>query len=44
MKKFYVLSGAKKNAGDYLITNRCVELLKEVYPECEIKIKASCIL
>lgn len=39
MKKFYVLSGAKKNAGDYLITNRCVELLKEVYPECEIKIK-----
>jgi len=36
MPKLAVLSGAYKNAGDFLIVKRSVELLKYVYPECEI--------
>lgn len=36
--KFSVLSGAIKNAGDYLIVERSIQLLKYVYPKCEIKI------
>ena len=35
--KFAVLSGAYKNAGDFLIVNRSIELLSYVYPGCEIK-------
>lgn len=34
--KISLLSGAYKNAGDFLIVKRCKELLKYVYPECEI--------
>lgn len=35
--KFSVLSGAYLNAGDFLIVDRSIKLLKNVYPECEIK-------
>ncbi len=35
---FGLLSGAYKNAGDYLIRNRSIALLKEVYPDCNITI------
>ena len=31
-----LLSGAYKNAGDFLIVDRCKKLLKYVYPECNI--------
>ena len=36
--KFAVLSGAYKNAGDFLIVDRSVKLIKYVYPDCEIKL------
>ena len=36
--KIVLLSGAVKNAGDYLITHRTRELMKTVYPEAEIKV------
>lgn len=36
--KIVLLSGAVKNAGDYLITHRTRELLKTVYPDAEIKV------
>lgn len=37
MKKTYVvLTGAKKNAGDYLITEKCKELIKAFKPEFEL--------
>lgn len=36
--KFAVLSGAYKNAGDFLIVDRSLLLLKHVYPECELKV------
>jgi hypothetical protein len=32
-----LLSGARKNAGDFLIVQRCKELLQYVYPNCEIE-------
>lgn len=35
--KFSVLSGAYKNAGDFLIVDRSVKLLRYVYPNCEIQ-------
>lgn len=34
--KLIMLSGAYKNAGDFLIERRCGELLRYVYPGCEI--------
>lgn len=34
--KFFVLSGAVKNAGDFLIVERCKQLIKSVYPSSEI--------
>lgn len=34
--KFSLLSGAYKNAGDFLIENRTKQLLNYVYPNCEI--------
>lgn len=34
--KFTLLSGAYKNAGDHLIVQRCKDLLRYVYPDCEI--------
>lgn len=37
-KKFILLSGALKNAGDFLITDRSVCLIKSVYPDCSITI------
>ncbi len=36
MEKFFVLSGALINAGDYLITERTKQLLQEVYPGAEL--------
>lgn len=36
MKKFSLLSGAYVNAGDFLIVKRTKDLLKSIYPECEI--------
>lgn len=36
MLKIAYLSGAYKNAGDYLIEQRAVELLRYVYPEAEL--------
>lgn len=33
-----LLSGAYKNAGDFLIVNRTIELLKYVNPDCEINV------
>jgi hypothetical protein len=33
--RFSILSGAYKNAGDFLIVQRCKELLAYVYPDCE---------
>ena len=36
MKKFIILSGAYINAGDFLIVKRTEELLKFIYPNCEI--------
>jgi len=33
---YIVLSGAKKNVGDYLITERCKKLLKRYRPEHEL--------
>lgn len=37
MKKYYVvLTGAMKNAGDYLITEKCKELLRKERPEHEL--------
>lgn len=35
--KLFVLSGAYKNAGDFLIVDRSIQLLKYVYPDCEIQ-------
>lgn len=35
-KKFWLLSGAFKNAGDFLIRDRSIQLLKKVYPDCDI--------
>ena len=35
MIKFAILSGAYKNAGDFLIVKRCKEILRYVYPHCE---------
>ncbi|MDR2888904.1 MAG: polysaccharide pyruvyl transferase family protein [Lachnospiraceae bacterium] len=35
--RFSILSGAYKNAGDFLIVKRCTELLKYVYPDCTIE-------
>lgn len=35
--KFSVLSGAYVNAGDFLIVKRTIDLLKHIYPNCEIK-------
>lgn len=35
--KFSVLSGAYVNAGDFLIVDRSIKILKNVYPDCEIK-------
>lgn len=35
--KFSVLSGSVKNAGDFLIVKRTIQLLKAVYPNCEIQ-------
>lgn len=37
-KKIALLSGAYKNAGDYLIESRSVSLLHHVYPDAEIEI------
>lgn len=34
--KIALLSGAVKNAGDFLIVDRAKRLIKSVYPECEI--------
>ena len=34
--KFSILSGAYVNAGDFLIVDRTIQLLKNVYPDCEI--------
>lgn len=34
--KIALLSGAVKNAGDFLIVDRAKKLLKSVYPDCEI--------
>ena len=34
--KIALLSGAYKNAGDFLIVRRCKELLQAVIPNCEI--------
>lgn len=34
--KIALLSGAVKNAGDYLITDRCSQVLQAVYPDAEI--------
>ena len=34
--KFYVLSGAIKNSGDFLIVERSINLLKKVYPNSTI--------
>ena len=37
MSKYYVvLTGAQKNAGDYLITEKCKELLRRERPEHEL--------
>lgn len=36
--KFSILSGAIKNAGDFLIAERSIQLLKYVYTNCDIKI------
>lgn len=36
--KFSVLSGAYVNAGDFLIVDRTIKLLKNSYPNCEITI------
>ncbi len=36
--KFSILSGAYVNAGDFLIVHRTIQLLKNVYPDCEISI------
>ena len=33
--RFFILSGAQKNAGDFLIVERCQQLIKSVYPQCE---------
>lgn len=33
IKKAVILSGAYKNAGDFLIVDRCMELMKYVYPD-----------
>lgn len=35
--KIALLSGAVKNAGDYLITDRCSQALQAVYPDAEIR-------
>ena len=35
--KFYCLNGAYKNAGDFLIAQRCKELLRYCVPNCDIK-------
>lgn len=34
--KVALLSGAYKNAGDYLIIQRCRELIEHVFPTCTI--------
>lgn len=36
--KFSILSGAYINAGDFLIVDRTIKLLKYFYPDSEIKI------
>lgn len=36
--KISLLSGAYKNAGDYLIVNRTIGLLKHVNPDCDITV------
>ncbi len=36
--RFSVLSGAYINAGDFLIVDRSIKLLKNIYEDCEIKI------
>lgn len=41
--KISLLTGAYKNAGDFLIVKRCKELLNYVYPICEIKEYKRCI-
>jgi hypothetical protein len=38
---YIVLTGAKKNVGDYLITKHCVDLLKHIRPERELVQKES---
>ena len=41
-KKYYIaLTGAKKNVGDYLITNRAIELLKKITNDYQFKILPS---
>lgn len=34
--KIFLMSGAYRNAGDFLIVDRSIKLLKYVYPNCEI--------
>lgn len=34
--KIFLMSGAYRNAGDFLIVDRSIKLLKYVYPDCEI--------
>lgn len=36
--KFSILSGAYVNAGDFLIVDRCIKLIKNVFPDCEITV------
>ena len=36
--KFVILSGAYKNAGDFLIVDRSIQLLRHVYPDCSVQI------
>ena len=38
---FITLTGAKKNAGDFLITERALKLLNYVAPEFEYRVRAS---
>lgn len=39
---FSILSGAYKNSGDYLIVERCLDLIKFVYPDSEFVIYERC--
>ena len=36
--KFSILSGAYVNAGDFLIVDRCIKLIKNVFPDCEVNV------